>query len=110
MSREIDPHDAVEFLFKTAPLYAKAKADRVFIEEMRKSRKAMLMKSCGVEAIGAQEREAYAHDDYTTLLRGLREAVEEEETLRWQLEAAKARIAIYQTLSANNRALDKATQ
>ena len=27
------PHRAVEFILKTAPLFAKAKSDRVYIEE-----------------------------------------------------------------------------
>ena len=110
MTREIDPHQAVDFLYETAPKYAEAKSQRVFVEEFRKSKKAILMKESGVEAIGAQEREAYANPEYLDLLDGLKDAVEREETLRWQLEAAKARIAIYQTMSANNRALDKATQ
>jgi hypothetical protein len=107
--KEIDPHQAVDFLYNTAPLYAEAKGQRVQLEEFRKSKKAMLMKSSGVEAIGAQEREAYAHPEYVELLDGLRQAVVNEETLRWQLEAAKARIAIYQTMSANNRAIDRGT-
>ena len=109
MTREIDPHQAVDFLYETAPKYAEAKSQRVFVEEFRKSKKAILMKESGVEAIGAQEREAYANPEYLDLLDGLKDAVEREETLRWQLEAAKARIAIYQTMSANNRALEKAT-
>lgn len=110
MTREIDPHQAVDFLFQNAAVYAEAKGRRVQLEEFRKSQKAILMKSSGVEAIGAQEREAYAHPEYIALLAGLRAAVELEETLRWQLEAAKARIAIYQTMSANNRAIDRAVQ
>ena len=109
MTREIDPHDAVDFIYENAPKYAEAKSQRVFVEEFRKSKKAILMKDSGVEAIGAQEREAYANVEYMDLLDALKEAVMQEETLRWQLEAAKARIAIYQTMSANNRALDKAT-
>lgn len=109
MTREIDPHAAVDFMIRTAPQYAEAKGQRVHLEEFRKAKKAMLMKASGVEAIGAQEREAYAHPEYVELLAGLRAAVEREETLRWQLEAAKARISIYQTMSANNRALDRGT-
>lgn len=40
---EINPNQAVDFLLKNAGLYAKAKAERVYLEEFRKSKKALLM-------------------------------------------------------------------
>jgi hypothetical protein len=109
-SREFDPHDAVDFLYRTAPQYAQAKADRVYMEEFRKSKKAMLMKASGVDAIGAQEREAYASAEYVALLDALRAAVEREETLRWHLIAAQARFDAWRTQEASNRSLEKATR
>lgn len=108
MSKELDPHEAVDFIYRVAPLYAQAKAERVFIEEFRKSKKALLMKASGEGAIGAQEREAYAHPEYTALLDGLKAAVEKEETYRWQLVSAQMRGDLYRTQSANNRMMDKA--
>lgn len=108
--REIDPHDAVDFIYRTAPKYAKAKADRVYMEEYRKSKKALLMKACGESSVAAQEREAYADPDYVAHLDNLKYAVEQEETLRWHLIGAQLRVEIYRTESANNRAVDKATQ
>ena len=68
------PYKAVDFIIKNAPLFAKAKADRVYLEEFRKSKKALLMKDAlkqGIEAANAQEREAYADPEYIELLRGL---------------------------------------
>jgi hypothetical protein len=44
------------------------------------------------------------------LLKGLREAIEIEETLKWKMTAATLRVEIWRTQSANNRNLDKATQ
>ena len=32
---ERDPHKAIDFIYKQAPLYAKAKAERVRLEEFR---------------------------------------------------------------------------
>jgi hypothetical protein len=110
MSREIDPHEAVDFIYRQAPKFAQAKADRVFIEEYRKSKKALLMKASGENAVAAQEREAYSHAEYIALLEGLKAAVEAEETLRWGLVAAQARVEIWRTESANNRSVDRATQ
>ena len=68
------PHKAVEFIIKNAPKYAKAKSERVYLEEFRKSKKALLMKDAlarGIEAANAQEREAYADIEYQELLTGL---------------------------------------
>lgn len=104
-----DPHLAVDYIIKHAGKFAKAKAERVYLEEFRKSKKAILMKESMETAIGAQEREAYAHDEYQQLLEGLKAAVEAEEKLRWDLIAAQARVEVWRTEQANARAEGKAT-
>ena len=86
-----DPHKAVDYIIANAKKFAKAKAERVYLEEYRKSLKAILMKQSMESAVNAQEREAYSHDDYVQLLHGLKEAVEIEEKLRWDLIGAQAR-------------------
>lgn len=109
MSNERDPHKAVDYIIANANKFAKAKAERVYLEEYRKSLKALLMKRSLEEAIGAQEREAYAHQEYRDLLQGLKGAVEVEEKLRWDLIAAQARVEIWRTEQANLRAEGKIT-
>jgi hypothetical protein len=94
---------------KHAALFAKAKAERTYIEQYRKSLKAMLMKRSMETAIGAQEREAYAHPEMFELLKGLQAAVEIEEKLKWDITAAELRVEIWRTEQANNRAEGKAT-
>ena len=79
MEREIDPNRAVDFIRDNGKVYAKAKADRVYMEEYRKSLKAILMKRSLETAVNAQEREAYSDPEYVQLLQGLREAVEVED-------------------------------
>ena len=105
-----DPHKAIDYILASAPKYAKAKSDRVFIEEFRKSKKAMLMTESSESAANAREQFAYSHPDYVLLLDGLKAAVEVEEKLRWDLIAAQARIEVWRTEQANNRFLDRATQ
>lgn len=107
MSR--DPHDAVDYIIANAKKFAKAKSERVYLEEFRKSKKAILMKQSMETAANAQEREAYSHPEYIELLRGLQAAVEVEEKLRWDLIAAQARVEIWRTEQANNRAEGRAT-
>lgn len=109
-AREIDPHAAIDFILKNAAGFAKAKAERVYIEEFRKSKKALLMgKSTETSAV-AREQYAYAHPEYQELLKGLQAAVEVEEALKWQLTAAQARVEVWRTQEASNRSVDRATR
>lgn len=108
--RVTDPNVAVDFIIKKAGEFAKAKAQRVFLEEYRKSKKALLMAACDAPAANAREQYAYAHPEYVELLRGLQAAVEVEEELRWQLVAAQARVEVYRTQEASNRMMDRATR
>ena len=109
MIEERDPNKAIDYILQNGKTFAKAKAERTYIEEFRKSLKAILMKRSTENAIGAQERDAYAHPEYQELLKGLKEAVEVEEKLRWDLVAAQAVVEIWRTQQANNRAEGKAT-
>ena len=104
------PTKAIQYLIDTAPLYAKAKADRMYLEEFRKSRKAQLMSIAGTEILGKQETFAYAHADYVEILEGIKQAVEKEENYRWLLTAAQARIEVWRTNQYSMRAEVKATQ
>jgi hypothetical protein len=105
-----EPTKAIQFLIDTAPLYAKAKADRMYLEEFRKSRKAQLASQAGTEVLGKQETFAYAHADYIEILEGIRQAVEREERFRWLMTAAQARIEVWRTEQYSARMEIKATQ
>jgi hypothetical protein len=105
-----EPTKAIQFLIDTAPLYAKAKADRMYLEEFRKSRKAQLASQAGTEVLGKQETFAYAHPEYIEILDGIREAVEKEERFRWLMTAAQARIEVWRTEQYSARIEQKATQ
>ena len=104
-----EPTKAIQYLIDTAPLYAKAKADRIFLEEFRKTRKTQLMAQAGTEVLGKQEVYAYAHEDYALILKGIREAVETEEKYRWLMTAAQARTECWRTDQYSARMEQKAT-
>ena len=103
-----DPNAAVDFIIKTAPLFAQAKAERVYLEEFRKSKKALLMAESHLEAANAREQSAYAHPDYQALLEGLKQAVKIEEDLRWKLVAAQMRVEVWKADTYANRNQDRA--
>jgi len=108
-----DINKAVDYLYTHGQKYAEAKAQRVYIEEFRKSQKAILMKAAQADgrakSSAAAEMEAYADLTYLELLKALQEATEAEEALRWGLVSAQARIDVWRSQEASNRTMDKVT-
>jgi len=107
---EIDPQKAVDYLRDNAEKYADAKASRVYLEEFRKSKKSLLMLQSDEKTQAGKEAYAYAHDEYIALLDGLKVAIEAEETVKWQMIAAQARIEVWRTQQANNRNIVNSTR
>jgi hypothetical protein len=92
--------------------YAQAEGNKTYMEEMRKTIKAEQMieaENMGHKTAAMQEREAYASSTYREHLKALKEAVEAREELRWMLIAAQARIEVWRSQEARNRAEGKAT-
>jgi hypothetical protein len=106
---EYDPHEAINYIYMNAPEYAKAKGQLAQLEAYRHSLRSIMMKKSSEQSLGAQEREAYASQDYQDLCVAIGKATEDAEKLKWQLEAAKMRFQAWQTESANNRQLEKFT-
>ena len=104
MNEEINIFKCLDYIRDHAKQYAQARANRVYIEEFRKTLKARLMSEHIGEPVNAQERYAYAHNEYAELLEGLKAAIEQEENLKWKLVAAQAKIEVWRSLSANQRA------
>lgn len=107
--KQIDPNKAVDYIIANAAKFAEAKAQRVYIEEYRKSKKALLMAQSSAEAANAREQYAYSHPEYIALLDGLKAAVEVEEKLKWELLAAQIRVDVWRSQEASARAQDRAT-
>ncbi len=105
-----EPTRAIQFIVDTAPLYAKAKSDRMFLEEFKKSKHAQLKSLAGTEVLGKQDTFAYAHPEYVEILEGIRAAVEIEERYRWLMTAAQAKVECWKTMQFNARMEARATQ
>ncbi len=97
----------VDYLRDNARKAAQARAERIYLEEYRKTVKALLMREVASESLGGQEARAYADKRYTTHLEALRSAVERDEYHRWMMIAAQAKIEAWRTQSATERALGK---
>ena len=105
--KDYDPNDAIDYIFKTAPEYAKAKGNLAQFEAFKHSLKAIEMSKSEATSIGAKEMDAYKSQPYQELCEAIGLATEEVETLRWKLIAAQLRVDIWRTEQASNRAFDK---
>lgn len=95
---------ALDFLRDNAEDSAQARANRIYLEEFRKSLKAQIMAEHLAEPIGAQERWAYDDIRYRNHLEGLKQAVYNDERLRFLRGAAEAKIEAWRTMCSNQRA------
>lgn len=103
----IDPNKAIDYLISVSGKHAEAKAQRVYLEQFRKTKKALLMNECEATSEGARERYAYAHPSYQEVIDGLREAVVQEETFKFKIIAAQLRVEVWRSKNANNRNQDR---
>lgn len=108
--KEFDPHDAINFIYTTAPEYAKAKGQLAQLEAYRHSLRSIKMKQSNEQSLGAQEREAYASQEYQDLCTAIGVATEEAEALKWKITAATMRFDAWRTEQASNRNLEKMTR
>lgn len=93
--------------------YATARAEAEYLEHFRRVKLAMLMRNAeheGCKSVAAQEREALAHPDYTTFLRGLQVAQEKAEKLRWECKIMEWEVELTRTQEASKRAELKVLQ
>lgn len=114
MIKDEEAEAAAEYIRDSAPTLAESKANRVYLEQFRKSKKAMLMMEAKASMVKStvdqREAYAYAHEEYLLNLEGLRGAVEMEEKIKWKMKAAELTIEIWRTEQANLRAQDRAHQ
>lgn len=105
----IDPNKAIKYIQENAQAYANAKGTRVHLESFLKTVKAQLMSDSDEKTLGAQEAYAYSHGRYIDQLSALKEAVIQEEYLRYMLKAAELRIEVFKVDAYNMRAEMRAT-
>lgn len=106
----ISPFEALDYIRNNAEAFAKAKANVTYMMEYRKSLKAMLMRECIDKTESAKMSYAYSHPTYIQHLKALQEAVAIAEHLRWWMVGAEAKIEVWRSLEASNRAEGKLTQ
>ena len=102
----MSPEQHAAFIGNYAINYAQAKSSRIGIELKLKTTKAILMQQAfanGVTQVAAQERDALANPTYIELIDDLILAVNEEETLKFKIQASDLQIQIWRTREASER-------
>ena len=94
---------AVDWLKENSESSANARATRIYLEEYRKSLKALIMKEHLLIPVSAQEREAYADERYIKHLDALKIAIKQDEKMKFLRASADAKIEAWRTFQANNR-------
>jgi hypothetical protein len=106
-----DINDAVDYLYTHGAKYAEAKAHKGYLDDYTKSLIASLaikfIAENKAKSMAQAESMAYADPSYEVHISGIKEAVEREEALRWGLVSAQARIDVWRSQEASNRAFDK---
>lgn len=107
MISDDDVEAAVEYLRTESKKAAKARAERIYMEEYRKVVKSQIMRERESLPIGAQERDAYSDPRYVDHLKAMQTAIEKDEYHRWMLVAAQAKIEAWRTQQSTARSLGK---
>ncbi len=95
--------NALDYLRTNCGIAAKAKAERVYLEEYRRVIKSNVMKRHLDMPLAAQEREAHSSEEYIQHLEAMREAIQADEFNRWGMVAAQAVLDAWRTQQANKR-------
>ncbi len=95
--------EALEKIITNSSKIAKSKAEKEYLEEYRKSKKASLVQQAKGTVL-EKESYAYAHPDYIGVLEGLRVAHEEYERRRWMMVGWQTTIDVWRTQESTRRA------
>lgn len=104
MISDADIEKAIDFLRDSADKAARARAERLYLDEFSKPLKAGIMREATSESLGAQEARAYSDPRYQQHLEAFKEAVHRDEYNRYMRDAADAKIRAWQTMKATERA------
>ena len=107
---DFDPHDAIQTINDNKDAYSVAKGQLAELDAFKSSLKAIKMSKSKENSLGAQEREAYASQEYQDHCKALGLATRNVERLKWTLTVAQMEFDAWRTEQASNRNLEKMTR
>jgi translation elongation factor EF-Ts len=103
-----DAEKAVDWLRDNAARMAQERAERLYMEKWVQTVKATLQNDSGESSAAKAEIVALASPTYLAALQAYREAVEKDETNRFLITAAEAKIEAWRSQESTRRAEGKA--
>ena len=95
--------NALDTIEEVSPLYAKAKGERVHLDDYRKVQLALLFEQAVGKTVADKENWSKAHPDYRRVIQSHGDAVEKEAALYWKLKLAETQIEVWRTIQASRR-------
>lgn len=95
---------ALDYLRDSAGRTARARAEKIYLDEYCRPLKSLIMRENVAESLGAQEARAYSDPRYKQHLEALKAASEACDYLLFMREAADAKLRAWQTMRATERA------
>jgi hypothetical protein len=103
-----DAERSVDWLRDNARAIGQARAERMYLEQWVKSVRAECMQKHRDLPVNAQEREALTDTKYLAALQAFKEAVANDEHMRFLAVAAEAKLECWRTQESTRRAEGKA--
>ena len=103
MVTDKDLEKALDYLRDTSEEAAKARANRLYLDDYSRVLRATIMSEHLAEPVNAQERYAYGDIRFRNHLEGLKQAIFEDERFRFLRDAAAVKIEVWRSIQANER-------
>jgi hypothetical protein len=108
--KEFNPHNAYDTLERIKNQYAKAEGLVAGLEAKKKAIIAIMMKKSNENALGAQEREAYASKEYEEYCEQIDTATANKTLLKLEVAQAQMEFEAWRTEQATNRNIERMTK
>jgi len=108
--KEFNPHNAFDTLERIKNEYAKAEGLFAGLDAKKKAIIAVMMKKSNENALGAQEREAYASAEYAEYCEQINKAMANRTLLKLEVAQAQMEFEAWRTEQATNRNIERMTR
>jgi hypothetical protein len=108
--KEFNPHNAFDTLERIKYKYAEAEGLVAGLDAKKKAIIAVMMKMSNENALGAQEREAYASKEYAEYCEQIDTATANKTLLKLEVAQAQMEFEAWRTEQATNRNIERMTR
>ena len=108
--KEFNPYNAYDTLERIKNAYSKAEGLVAGLDAKKKAIIAIMMKKSNENALGAQEREAYASDEYAEYCEQIDIATANKTLLKLEVAQAQMEFEAWRTQEASNRNIERMTR